>query len=77
MHPSYMHVFDLLCSTSGFSRLFLMSIFLLRSLGDGKGLPGSSYRKTEKAELMTGCASPFSFPAQNDQRSVSYTTHFH
>lgn len=59
-----MHVFDLLCSTSGFSRLFLMSIFLLRSLGDGKGLPGSSYRKTEKAELVTGCASPFSIPAR-------------
>ena len=40
--PLMMSVFDLLFSTSGFSRLFLMSIFLLRSFGDGKGLPGSS-----------------------------------
>lgn len=32
----------LLFSTSGFSLLFFMRIFLLRSLGEGKALPGSS-----------------------------------
>lgn len=69
-----MYMFDLLFSTSGFSLLFFISIFLLRSLGDGKGLPGSSWRQTEKAELVMGCAARFSFPAQKEHGGLCYTT---
>lgn len=43
----------LLFSTSGFNLLFFMRIFLLRSLGEGKALPGSSCKIISKKGLIT------------------------
>lgn len=37
-----------LCSTSGFKRLFLMRIFRLRSFGEGRGRPDSICQKTNR-----------------------------
>lgn len=47
------HKLYLLFSTSGFSLLFFMRIFLLRSLGEGKALPGSSCKIIQRKGLMT------------------------
>lgn len=55
LQQSGLLIFDklyLLFSTSGFSLLFFMRIFLLRSLGDGKALPCSSCKTIQRKRLI-------------------------